>query len=160
VILPGDGAFGATMEALAERGLDVAVRAAIAARKPFLGICVGMQLLYESSDEFGNHAGFGAFAGTISRFEHAPRIPHMGWNKLERVRDHPFTSGLPDEAYAYFLHSYRASVDESTLAATEHGERFAAIVARDHVMATQFHPEKSQTTGAILLDNFIGLAAC
>ncbi len=160
MILPGDGAFGATMEALAERGLDVAVRAAIAARKPFLGICVGMQLLYESSDEFGNHAGFGAFAGTISRFEHAPRIPHMGWNKLERVRDHPFTSGLPDEAYAYFLHSYRASVDESTLAATEHGERFAAIVARDHVMATQFHPEKSQTTGAILLDNFIGLAAC
>jgi len=159
-ILPGDGAFGATMAALRERGLDEALRASIDAGKPFLGICVGMQVLYERSDEFGDHAGLGAFAGVVRRFEHAPRVPHMGWNTLEVLRDHAFVRGLAPNAYAYFLHSYCAPVDDSTLAATEHGERFAAIAARDNVMATQFHPEKSQATGALLLDNFIGLCTC
>lgn len=159
-ILPGDGAFGATMSALRERGLHRAISQTIAAGKPFLGICVGMQLLYAGSDEFGEHEGLGALPGIVTRFSRAPRIPHMGWNKLELLQDHPFVRGLPADAYAYFLHSYRADVDASTLAASEHGERFAAIVARGNLMATQFHPEKSQTTGAILLDNFIGLAAC
>jgi len=158
-ILPGDGAFAATMAALRERHLDDALREVIGAGKPFLGICVGMQVLYERSEEFGAHVGLGTFPGTISRFEGAPRVPHMGWNQLELVRDHPFVRGLGDDAYAYFLHSYRAPVDESTLAACTHGERFSAIVARDNVMATQFHPEKSQRTGAILLDNFISICA-
>lgn len=159
-ILPGDGAFGATMAALRSRELDVATRALVAAKRPFLGICVGMQLLYESSDEHGNHAGLGVLEGRISRFTRAaPRVPHMGWNSLELLGTHPFVRGLPPGSYAYFLHSYRAPVDGHTLAATEHGERFAAIVARDNVMATQFHPEKSQATGAVLLDNFIALAA-
>ncbi len=159
-ILPGDGAFGATMAALHERGLDAAVRATIAAGRPFLGICVGMQLLYEGSDEFGTHAGLGIFRGAVTRFTRAPRVPHMGWNELEPLRDHPFVRGLPARSYAYFLHSYRAAVDPATtLAACEHGERFAAIAARDNVMATQFHPEKSQATGALLLDNFIALAS-
>jgi glutamine amidotransferase len=156
-ILPGDGAFGATMEALRTRGLDAAIRASIAAGRPFLGICVGMQLLYERSSEHGTHAGLGVLPGSIARFSAAPRVPHMGWNELEVVAGHPFVRGLASGAYAYFLHSYRAEVDESTLAATVHGERFAAIVARDNVMATQFHPEKSQSTGARLLDNFIAL---
>jgi glutamine amidotransferase len=156
-ILPGDGAFGATMAALRERGLDAAVRATIAAGRPFLGICVGMQVLYEGSTEHGEHAGFGIFPGIISRFAHAPRVPHMGWNELDVVRDHPFVRGVEGGSYAYFLHSYRAPVDETTLAASVHGERFAAIVAREHVMAAQFHPEKSQRTGAQLLDNFIAL---
>jgi glutamine amidotransferase len=159
-ILPGDGAFGATMAALRERGLDETLRATIEAGKPFLGICVGMQVLYEQSDEFGEHAGLGAFAGAVRRFERAPRVPHMGWNKLEILRDHPFVRGLAPGAYAYFLHSYRAPVDGNTLAASEHGEHFAAIAARDNVMATQFHPEKSQATGSLLLDNFIGLCPC
>jgi len=159
-ILPGDGAFGATMEALRERGLDETLRATIDAGKPFLGICVGMQVLYERSDEFGEHAGLGALPGAVRRFESAPRVPHMGWNKLEILRNHPFVRGLEPDAYAYFLHSYRAPVDANTLAASEHGEPFAAIVARDNVMATQFHPEKSQATGALLLDNFIGLCPC
>jgi len=159
-ILPGDGAFGATMAALRARGLDAAVRAVIAAGRPFLGICVGMQLLYEASDEYGSHPGLGVFPGTVTRFAHAPRVPHMGWNELELLRDHPFVRGLPARSYAYFLHSYRAAVDPATtLAACEHGERFAAIVARDNVMATQFHPEKSQATGAVLVDNFIALAS-
>ncbi len=157
-ILPGDGAFAATMAALRERGLDGAVRDAIAAGRPFLGICVGMQLLYESSDEYGAQTGLGVFRGAVERFTRAPRVPHMGWNELEVVREHPFVAGLPAHSYAYFLHSYRAVVDEATVAACEHGERFAAIVARENVMATQFHPEKSQATGAVLLDNFIALA--
>ena len=157
-ILPGDGAFGATMAALRERGLDQAVLAVIGAGRPFLGICVGMQLLYEASTEHGAQVGLGVLPGTVERFAHAPRVPHMGWNELEIVRDHPFVAGLPPHSHAYFLHSYRAGVDADTLAACEHGERFAAIVARDNVMATQFHPEKSQATGALLLDNFIALA--
>ncbi len=158
-ILPGDGAFGATMHALETRGLDGAIREFIARGKPFLGICVGMQLLYESSLEHGDHAGFGVLPGTVERFRNAPRVPHMGWNSLEVLREHPFLAGLGAGSYAYFLHSYRAGVDASTLAATEHGDRFAAIVARDNVMGTQFHPEKSQTAGAILLDNFLRIAA-
>jgi glutamine amidotransferase len=157
-ILPGDGAFAATMNALRERGLDAAVRAAIAAGRPFLGICVGMQLLYERSEEHGEHAGLGILPGAISRFRAAPRVPHMGWNELELVRAHPFVQGVAAGSYAYFLHSYRAEVDAYTLAAATHGERFAAIVAHGNVMATQFHPEKSQSTGALLLDNFIALA--
>jgi len=157
-ILPGDGAFGTTMAALRERGLDAAIHALVAAEKPFLGICVGMQILYESSDEHGTHAGLGLLPGAVSRFERAPRVPHMGWNALELVAAHPFVAGIGRGDYAYFLHSYRAPVDAATLAACEHGERFAAIVARDNVMATQFHPEKSQRTGARLLDNFIALA--
>ncbi len=156
-ILPGDGAFGATMAALRARGLDDAIVRTIAEGRPFLGICVGMQVLYEASDEHGSFAGLGIFGGNVTRFVQAPRVPHMGWNALEFVRDHPFVRGLGPAAYAYFLHSYRADVDAQTLAASVHGERFAAIVARDNVMATQFHPEKSQATGAVLLDNFIAL---
>ncbi|MBD5604673.1 MAG: imidazole glycerol phosphate synthase subunit HisH, partial [Candidatus Eremiobacteraeota bacterium] len=158
-ILPGDGAFGATMAALRARGLDRAILESTRAGKPFLGICVGMQILYERSDERGDHAGLGIFEGSISRFVSAPRVPHMGWNELELVREHPFVRGLAAGAYAYFLHSYRAPVDERTLVAATHGERFSAIAARDNVMATQFHPEKSQTTGALLLDNFIAICA-
>ena len=157
-ILPGDGAFGATMHALHALGLDAAIKTSIERGRPFLGICVGMQLLYETSDEHGAQRGLGVLPGAVVRLRGAPRVPHMGWNSLELVAAHPFVRGLRAGAYAYFLHSYCAPVDAYTLAATEHGERFAAIVARDNVMATQFHPEKSQTTGALLLDNFIAIA--
>jgi imidazole glycerol-phosphate synthase subunit HisH len=158
-ILPGDGAFGATMDALRERGLDTAVRAVVAARKPFLGICVGMQVLFESSDEFGGDAGLGIFSGHVRRFADAPRVPHMGWNDLTIERAHPFVAGLHSGEFAYFLHSYRVADSDATVASADYGGRFAAIVARDNVMATQFHPEKSQRTGAVLLDNFLALAA-
>ncbi len=156
-ILPGDGAFGATMDALRERGLDRAVRELVARGTPFLGICVGMQILYERSDEHGSFEGLGIFPGMVHRFKGAPRVPHMGWNELELVREHPFVRGLGANEYVYFLHSYCAEVGDDTLAATTHGERFASIVARDNVMATQFHPEKSQATGAKLLDNFLAI---
>lgn len=158
-VLPGDGAFGATMQALRDRGLDQAILGHVAAGKPFLGICVGMQILFEESDEFGATRGLSILRGKVSRFgAAAPRVPHMGWNNLEIVAPHPFAADLGDEPYAYFLHSYRAPAGPDTVAACTHGERFAAIVARENVMGTQFHPEKSQRTGARLLDNFLRMA--
>ncbi|HEY4441926.1 MAG TPA: imidazole glycerol phosphate synthase subunit HisH [Candidatus Elarobacter sp.] len=158
-ILPGDGAFGATMDALHERGLDNAVRTTIAAKRPFLGICVGMQVLFDSSDEYGGAAGLGVLPGVVRRFTAAPRVPHMGWNELVIERTHPFVTGVSSGSWAYFLHSYRVEATETLVASCDYGERFAAIVARDMVMATQFHPEKSRLTGGRLLDNFLAIAA-
>lgn len=157
-VLPGDGAFSATIQALRERGLDTAIVQHAAAGKPFLGICVGMQILFEESDEFGVARGLGVLEGHVSRFTGAPRVPHMGWNDLEVISPHPFVAGLGDREFAYFLHSYRAPVGPDTVAACTHGERFSAIVARANVMGTQFHPEKSQRTGARLLDNFLRIS--
>ncbi|MDP9017878.1 MAG: imidazole glycerol phosphate synthase subunit HisH [Candidatus Eremiobacteraeota bacterium] len=157
-IFPGDGAFAATMQALQHRGLDRAIEQIIAVGRPFLGICVGMQILYAGSEEFSDAPGLGIFKERIRRFTDAPRVPHMGWNRLELLGGHPFIEGLGPEPYAYFLHSYRAPVGEETVAAATHGERFSAVVARGNVMGTQFHPEKSQATGARLLDNFLRLA--
>ncbi|HEY0383769.1 MAG TPA: imidazole glycerol phosphate synthase subunit HisH [Candidatus Elarobacter sp.] len=158
-ILPGDGAFGATIGALRERGLDGAIRAVIAAGRPFLGICVGMQVLFDSSDEYGGTVGLRILPGDVRRFTAAPRVPHMGWNDLVMERTHPFVDGIASGAWAYFLHSYRVETTDALVASCEYGERFAAIVARDNVMATQFHPEKSRTTGGRLLDNFLRIAA-
>jgi imidazole glycerol-phosphate synthase subunit HisH len=158
-ILPGDGAFGATIDALRERGLDEAVRETIARGRPFLGICVGMQVLFDSSDEYGGATGLGLLRGEVHRFVRSARVPHMGWNELVIERTHPFVSGLGDGSWAYFLHSYRVEATSDALVAScDYGERFAAIVARDNLMATQFHPEKSRTTGALLLDNFLRIA--
>jgi glutamine amidotransferase len=158
-ILPGDGAFAATMEALAARGLDRAVRIMVAAGRPFLGICVGMQVLFDSSDEYGGAAGLGILPGDVRRFSRAPRVPHMGWNDLVIERTHPFVDGVATGAWAYFLHSYRVADSDATLASCTYGDRFAAIVAQDNVMATQFHPEKSRTAGGRLIDNFLAIAA-
>lgn len=157
-ILPGDGAFAATMAALDARGFTQAVPSFVAAGRPFLGICVGMQVLFEGSDEFGETPGLALLPGRVSRFHDAPRVPHMGWNRLEPLAVHPFVDGLGQEPYAYFLHSYRAPVTRDTVAAATHGERFSAIVARGNLLGTQFHPEKSRTAGAQLIDNFLTLA--
>lgn len=156
-IFPGDGAFGATMTALRERGLDTAIADLIGAGRPFLGICVGMQVLYEGSTEFGASQGLGVLPGVVRPFERAPRVPHMGWNTLHVQGDHPFVRGIGPGDYAYFLHSYRVEPNAVTAAATEYGERFTSIAARENVMGTQFHPEKSAATGARLLRNFIEL---
>jgi glutamine amidotransferase len=158
-ILPGDGAFGATIDAIRERKLDGAIDRAIAAGRPFLGICVGMQVLFDSSDEYGGAVGLGILPGAVRRFTGAPRVPHMGWNDLVIERTHPFVDGIASGAWAYFLHSYRVTGADSVVASCEYGERFAAIVARDNVMATQFHPEKSRSTGGRLLDNFLRIVS-
>ncbi len=158
-ILPGDGAFAATMHALTIRKLDVAIRSHVRAGKPFLGICVGMQVLFESSDEYGEHLGLAILPGNVRRFTQSPRVPHMGWNELSIEQPHPFIAGLRGGDYAYFLHSYRVIDGPDVVASAEYGERFAAIVARDNVMATQFHPEKSARMGGMLVDNFLRIAA-
>lgn len=157
-ILPGDGAFCATIEALKTRALLPAIRSLIEDEKPFLGICVGMQILFEGSDEFGASRGLGVFAGNVTRFQGAARVPHMGWSPLRVVRDHEFVRGIAPREYAYFMHSHRAHVTDACVASAENEGSFAAIVAGGNVMGTQFHPEKSRGTGARLLSNFVQLA--
>ena len=152
---PGDGAFAATMQALHERGLDTAIYERIERGRPFFGICVGMQVLFERSSEFDGAAGLGILRGEVGRFERAPRLPHMGWNRLEPTVAHPLLAELGDEEYAYFLHSYLALPVADCIATATHGERFAAVVAHGAAVGTQFHPEKSQRTGEKILDAFL-----
>lgn len=153
---PGDGAFAATMQALRERGLDTAIYERIERGGPYFGICVGMQVLFERSSEFDGANGLGILRGEVGRFEGAPRLPHMGWNRLEPIeKAHPLLADLGEEEYAYFLHSYRALPGADCIATATHGERFAAVVARGAAVGTQFHPEKSQRTGEKILDAFL-----
>ena len=154
-ILPGDGAFAATMAALRERGLDAALRSFIEGGRPFLGICIGMQILYARSLEHGEQRGLGVLRGTVARLDGAPRVPHMGWDELRCEKAHPILDGIANGDFVYFLHSFVAPVDNHTIASCEYGGRFAAIVARDNLVATQFHPEKSQHVGGRILDNFL-----
>ena len=157
-IFPGDGAFPATMRALRERNLDVAIRQLIARGGAYLGICVGMQILFDASDEFAGSRGLGIFSGTITKIADAPRLPHMGWNTLQKTAEHPLVTALGIDDYAYFLHSYCAPVGDVTVATTTHGQTFSSVVAQDRVMGMQFHPEKSQATGAALLGQFLHIA--
>jgi glutamine amidotransferase len=155
-ILPGDGAFGATMDALRARGFEVPIRRMLADNVPFLGICVGMQVLFSGSTEHGSARGFDFFKGEVERFSAlAPRIPHMGWNALEMLGTHTGFADISSDEYVYFLHSYRVPIVADTVAAGTHGDRFSAVVARGNVWATQFHPEKSQVTGGKILDAFL-----
>jgi glutamine amidotransferase len=162
VVLPGVGAFGACMENLAGRGLVEPVRAAIASGRPFLGICLGMQLLFEESEEFGPVRGLGVFPGRIVRFAPDPerKIPHMGWNTLRVAQRVPALADVPDGAWAYFVHSYYPVPSDPALIATTtvYGPEFASSVARDNVFACQFHPEKSQQLGLRLLDGWARVA--
>jgi glutamine amidotransferase len=161
VVLPGVGAFGACMANLAAAGLVEPVRAAIAAGRPFLGICLGMQLLFEESEEFGPVRGLGVLPGRIVRFAADPgrKIPHMGWNTLAVRRRPAHLAGVEDGAAVYFVHSYYAVPADPALVATTtpYGPEFASSVTRDNVFACQFHPEKSQRVGLCLLDNFARL---
>jgi len=158
VVLPGVGAFGACMANLDRCGLTAAVRDAATSGRPFLGICLGMQLLFEESEEFGPVRGLGVFPGRIVRFAPAPsrKIPHMGWNALRVRRRVPLLDGVPDESYVYFVHSYYAVPADPSLVVTTttYGPDFASAVARGSVFACQFHPEKSQAIGLRMLENF------
>jgi len=169
VILPGVGAFGEAMENLRARRLIAPLWRQIEAGKPLLGICLGMQLLFEESEEMGHHRGLGIFAGRVVRFSDRPprsletsevlRVPHVGWNQIRLRRASPLLAGVPDGSYVYFVHSYYVvPADESiVLTTTDYGVEYASTVGRENVFGVQFHPEKSQEVGLRLLKNFVDM---
>ncbi|VEP14229.1 Imidazole glycerol phosphate synthase subunit HisH [Hyella patelloides LEGE 07179] len=162
VVLPGVGAFDPAMEHLRERNLEHPVKEAIASGKPFLGICVGFQMLFDSSEE-GTQPGLGVIPGKVKHFRSEPgiTIPHMGWNRLDlKQSNHPLWEHLSHNSYVYFVHSYYAELaDSSVCAATvTHGTQIVtAAIAKDNLMAVQFHPEKSSDNGLQILSNFVSL---
>ena len=164
VVLPGVGAFDPAMQQMRQRGLESVVKDAIASGKPFLGICVGFQMLLDSSEE-GVEPGLGIIPGKVKRFQSEPEItiPHMGWNQLAlKQAQHPLWANLDNDPYLYFVHSYYVEpTDDRVCAATvTHGSQtVTAAIAKDNLMAVQFHPEKSSDNGLQLLSNFVALAA-
>jgi len=169
LVLPGVGAFGQAVERLRRDGFDALVRDWLAAGRPFLGICLGLQLLFTESEEFGPVAGLGIVPGRVVRFAgpayepHADspglKVPHMGWNRLQVVRPHPVLAGLPKAAMAYFVHSYYCLPDEAewTAITTDHGIQFTSAIAKGNTFACQFHPEKSGSVGLKMLSGFVAL---
>ncbi|KAF1710687.1 imidazole glycerol phosphate synthase subunit HisH [Pseudoxanthomonas kalamensis DSM 18571] len=153
VILPGVGAAAVCMARLRELDLVETLRSL---RQPMLGVCVGVQLLFAHSEEDDTPC-LGLLPGTVRKLAAAPgvRVPHMGWNTLQRHAESSLTTGIDEGAHAYFVHSYAAPVDEFCLCSSEHGQRFAAVVQRSNVAGAQFHPERSSAVGARLLRNFI-----
>ena len=153
VILPGVGAAGAAMSRLGELGLLGCIREL---KQPVLGICLGMQLLFEKSEE-DDASCLGIIPGTLKKMKPSTgvRVPHMGWNTTTVVNDDPLLAGLPQQPWFYFVHSYRAPIGASTLATCNHGESFAAVVRQDNFRGAQFHPERSARSGARLLANFL-----
>lgn len=161
IVLPGVGAFEDAMAELQRRQLVEPILAAVAAGKPFLGICLGLQLLFDVSYENGRHEGLGILPGEVRRFE-LPRefsVPHMGWNQLDIRRPAPIFDGLAGGTYVYFVHSYYVVPTDPQVIATEtdYGGSFCSAIWRDNLFATQFHPEKSQTDGLRILRNFAKL---
>jgi glutamine amidotransferase len=161
LVLPGVGAFRDAIHELRRTQLDRPVREHIAADRPFLGICLGLQLLFDVSYEDGQWEGLGILGGKVVRFADQPdlKIPHMGWNTLEFAKPSRLFDGVPPGSSYYFVHSYYVVPDEESVIAarTEHGTRFVSAVARNNLFATQFHPEKSQSLGLRLLKNFAAL---
>ena len=162
VVLPGVGAFGDCVKNLTQLGLDSAIRQFIQTGKPFLGICVGLQMLFESGTESPGVAGLGILLGAVPRFTGGDlKVPHMGWNRLNiRESACPLLTGITDGSYVYFVHSYySAPRQESVVAATtDYGVEFASVIWAGNVFATQFHPEKSQAVGLKMLENFVKLS--
>lgn len=164
LIVPGVGAAGDTMRNLRERGLDEPIRKHIASGRPFLGVCMGLQVLFDLSEEGGEHPCLGVIPGRVVRFPARPglKVPHMGWNQVwQTSKEHPIFNGIPDGAYFYFVHSYfaRPSNSAQSLGFAEYGVTFPAIIGIDNLVATQFHPEKSGQLGLRMYENFLGMAA-
>jgi imidazole glycerol-phosphate synthase subunit HisH len=155
VVVPGVGHFGAT-RSLADAWTD-AIVALVGEGRPLLGICLGMQWLFEGSDEAPDCPGLGLVAGRCFRLGGGVKVPHVGWNSLELVRDAPFVEGVAPGAQVYFTHSFAAPVTGDAVAVTEHGGRFASVVQRGNVSGVQFHPEKSGDAGLTILRNFLQL---
>ncbi|MCE5273274.1 imidazole glycerol phosphate synthase subunit HisH [bacterium] len=156
LVLPGDGAFGKSMQNIRELGFEKPIRDFIASGRPFLGICVGFQLLFDSSEEMGEHQGLGLLPGKVVKFPPGRKIPHMGWNQIHWTRPSPFNAGVPEGSFCYFVHSYYAlpGDERDTLGRTDYGLEFASVMERGNLFAVQFHPEKSQEAGLRMLKNF------
>lgn len=156
VVLPGVGAFGDAMKHLNETGLKQVTLDAIRSGRPFLGICLGFQLLFTTGYENGVNSGLGVFPGTVERLSETVKVPHMGWNQVNKTADTPILSGIPSGANFYFVHSYVVKPDDPALSATvtDYAGNFVSGIWRDNVYAFQFHPEKSSTLGLIMLKNF------
>ena len=158
VVLPGVGAFGDCMANLERYGLIAPIQAAIQSGKPFLGICLGLQLLFTESEEFGAHKGLGIIPGRVKKFVLDPllKVPHMGWNEIQVLRPAPPFAGVATGSHCYFVHSYYVEPVDSTVVAvvTEYGRPFASAIWKDNVVACQFHPEKSQAVGLRVIKNF------
>ncbi len=159
VIFPGVGAFGNAMEAIRQRDLQDAVPDFIHSGKPFLGICLGMQLLFENSQENPDVPGFGIFKGQVKRFPQNLKVPHLGWNRLIQTHASPLWRAIPQDAYFYFAHSYHVAPhnDKIIVGQCDYFEKYTVAVRKDSVFGLQFHPEKSQKYGLKILDNFIAL---
>jgi glutamine amidotransferase len=159
VVLPGVGAFGRCAEALRDAGLEPLAHDAVASGRPFLGICIGMQLLYEGSDEAPGTAGLGVLPGKVRLLPDGVKRPQMQWNTLETRRPTALLDGLGERPWVYFVHSYAPEDGEDVVATCDYGGPVVAAVERGNVAAVQFHPEKSGTTGLALLRNWLGRCA-
>jgi glutamine amidotransferase len=154
LVIPGVGHFGACMRAICHHGIDRAIADFRATGRPVFGVCVGMQVLFEGSDE-DPEPGLGVLSGRVERLTGDVKVPHMGWNTATFIAPHPYLEGLPDGTRFYFVHSFAPGVDDTTVATTTHGITFAAAVARGNVFATQFHPEKSGEAGLHVYERFV-----
>jgi glutamine amidotransferase len=156
VVLPGVGAFRNCMRNLKEMSLTESIVRSIQKGKPYLGICLGLQVLFTESEEFGIHKGLDILKGKVLRFQINLKVPHMGWNNVRIQRRPPIFDGIQDETFFYFVHSFYVSPDDNDVVATttDYGITFASMVWKDNIFATQFHPEKSQETGLKILENF------
>ena len=163
VVLPGVGAFSACMENLGNFGLIEPIREIVRGQKPFLGICLGFQLLFSESEEFGNQRGLDLFPGKVVGFQANGelKVPHMGWNRINKEQDTPFLEGISTGDYVYFVHSFYVAPQDLTIVATttDYGQSFVSSIATDRLFACQFHPEKSQELGLRILANFGRFAA-
>jgi len=161
LVLPGVGAFGECAARLRQSGMDDLVLEAVEQAKPVIGLCVGLQLMFDEGHEFGVHKGLGLMRGRVVRFpEGGPRVPQIGWNQIERASDHPLLKGIDNGTYFYFVHSYYIEADDPAdiLGVTEYGIRYPSVCGRRSICGVQFHPEKSQTAGLKLLANFAAAA--
>lgn len=160
LVLPGVGAFAACMKAVTERGFAELVRERVAQGTPLLGVCVGMQMLFEESDEFGRTAGLGLLPGQVRRFSKTLVVPQVGWNQIQQRTTHSLLSGIADQSFFYFVHSYFCEPqDEScVIGETDYGVKYASVVAKENICGVQFHPEKSQAVGLRLLKNFAAMS--
>jgi glutamine amidotransferase len=156
LVLPGVGAFAACMKELSVRGFDRLVRERVTQGTPLLGVCVGMQMLFEESEEFGKTAGLGLLRGRVRRFNEDLAVPCVGWNQVRKRSMHPLLANIPDQAFFYFVHSYYCEADDPQIVVgeTDYGVTYASAIADGNVHGVQFHPEKSQTVGLQLLNNF------